>query len=315
MKLYLYTGEPWFRDQAVEKLKEELAQKGSLTETILDGDSFSPQRFVEALQSPSLFDAGVLLHLKRIEKLNDAQILLPYIESATGDDIFIVLEGEKLDKRSKFYKAIAKLGQVEDFGAPTKKDFPTMLAKILKDKNLRVSQPAFRYMLENVKSDMSRIGSEVEKLALFYSGDELDEDVLRGLLFHDKEGDLFSSLDALMERNPNALAKIQDVIEGGEEPSKLFYVLARQVRGLIKTKSLADEGAQNDFIAKKTGDFPWLVAKRRALVQRLTLQELVAFLQALHQEDLRIKRGERQPEEALWALIFGWMSPQAMHSS
>ena len=310
MNLYLFTGDPWFRDQAVEKLKGELAQSGTLTETTLDGDDFNPQRFVEALQSQSLFDDGVLLHLKRIEKLKDPLVLLPYIENATAENTHIVLEGEKLDKRSKLYKAIAKIGKAEDFGAPSKKDLPTMLAKMVKERDLQVSQPGFRYLLENVQNDMARIGSEVEKLSIYYSGEELDEEAIRGLLFHDKEGDLFSSLDALMERKPVAITKIQEVLDSGEEASKLFFVLARQVRGLIKTKSLADEGAKNDVIAKKTGDFPWLVSKRRALVQRLTLRELVDFLQALHEEDLKIKRGERQPEEAFWALVFLWMSPE-----
>jgi len=315
MAIYLLTGDPWFRNEAVQKIKQELLESGTWDETPLDGEDFAPQRFVEALQSPSLFGDGVLIHLKRVDKLKDTEALLPYLEQVDDDGYCVIIEGDKLDKRSKLFKTLKKVAKVEEYGSPAKKDLPTAVAKLLRERNVSLSQPAFRYLLENVQSDMARIGSEVEKLAIYANGQELDETAVRGLLFHDKEGDLFSALDTLMERKIMALMRLEALLNSGEEPSKIFYMLARQVRSLIKTKSLADEGAKNDVIAKRTGDFPWLVSKRRALVAKLSLVELVGLLHRLHEEDLLIKRGERQPEEALWAIAMFWTARQPVHST
>jgi DNA polymerase-3 subunit delta len=317
MALYLVTGDEWLRERAVERLKRELfgSDPSSWSETQLDGEVFDVTRFVEALQSPSLFTDGVLIHVKRVEELEEPLDLLPHLERAQAIGTHIIFEGEKLDKRGKFYKKIAEIGKVQDYTHPNRRDLPTAAAQLLKEYGVMLSGQGFRYLLENVEGDLSRIGREAEKLNLYAQGREVSLEELKGILFHDKEGDLFAALDALMERRPSAIREIEAVVEGGEEASKLFFILAGQIRSLLKIQALAAQKMSNEEIAAKTGDFSWLIAKRKKTAQGVSLDRLVGFLHRLHQEDVRIKRGERQPEESLWSLVLEWIYPDPKASA
>ncbi|MBI1730605.1 DNA polymerase III subunit delta [Candidatus Acetothermia bacterium] len=313
MALYLFTGDEWLRERAVERLKRELFGKdpSAWSETQLDGEDFRVARFVEALQSPSLFADGVLIHVKRIEKLGEPLDLLPQLGRAHTLRTHIIFEGEKLDKRGKFYKKIAETAKVQDYTHPNRRDLPTVAAQLLKEYGVKLSGQGFRYLLENVEGDLSRIGREAEKLNLYAHGREISQEELRGILFHDKEGDLFAALDALMERRPSAIRGIEAIVEGGEEAGKLFFILAGQIRSLLKIQALAEQKMSSQEIAAKTGDFSWLVAKRIKTAQGIPRERLISFLHRLHQEDVRIKRGERQPEESLWSLVLEWIYPDA----
>ena len=96
MSLYLFTGDGWLRERAVERLRRELmgSDAANWTESQLDGESFEITRFVEALQSKSLFDDGVIVHVKRVEGLDDPQSLIPYLEKAKASSAHVILEGE-----------------------------------------------------------------------------------------------------------------------------------------------------------------------------------------------------------------------------
>lgn len=313
MTIHLITGDEFLRSRAVEKLKESLLgdDSSSWDQTQLDGDDFAPERFVEGLKSRSLFADGIVVHVKRVEKIPDPKVLIQYLDGAEeAKSPCIILEGEKLDKRGKFYKTLKKMADVQDFPSPSRRDLPTALAQLLQTYGVQLAQPAFRYMLENVEGDLARMGSEILKLKLYSDESEISLDEIKGLLFHDREGDLFASLDALMERRPNAISQIEEVLSGHEEPTKLYYMWANQVRSLLKIQALAAEGCPNDVIAKRTGDFPWLVSKRRKLAQSIRQNQLTDLIHRMHEEDLRIKRGERKPDEALWSLILGWLYPE-----
>jgi DNA polymerase-3 subunit delta len=308
MSLHLFLGDPWLRRRAVERLKRELqAESGPpWREVLLDGEDFPLERFVEALQTSTLFQERTLVHVRRIEKLARTEALLPYLKELPPGRV-VILEGEKLDKRTVLYKHLAREGRVHDHPRPDRRNLPTLVQEILKERGVRLPPQGLKYLLESVEGDLGRLAREIDKLALFAPDGKISLEDLQGLLFHDKGGNVFAALDALLERQRDAPAKLQELLGGGEEPSKVFYLLAAQVRALIAVRSLADEGLSNEEIAKRTRDFPWRTAKRRKLAERVPLEELIGLLHRLHEEDVRMKRGERAPKGALWVLALDWL--------
>ena len=311
--LYLFLGDAWLRERAIAELKRDLfarsAQSPELRELHLDGEEFRLDALVSALQTASLFEEKVLIHLRRVEKLPDAtaQALLPYLEKPLPPGRYVVFEGEKLDKRRALYKLFAERGRVEELPAPGRRELPNVVQRILKERGVRLPPAGVRYLLENVEGDLARFAREIEKLALYAGGRPLTLEDVQGLTYSDRGASVFAALDALLARDPQALALLRATIEGGEEPTKVFYLLAAQARRLLAVRSLAAEGLSGEEIARRTGDFPWLVKKRLALAKKLPVQELIGLLHALHEEDVRIKRGERRPDDALWAAVFAWL--------
>jgi len=309
MSIHLFTGEAWLRGRAIARLKRELRQSSlSWSEVLLDGEEFSLERFVEALKTSSLFDEGIIIHLKRADRLPDADSLIPYLESPLPKERCLILEVEKLDKRGRLYQTIVQSGEIHDYPPPDRRSLPALTNELLRERGVRLSPQGLRYLLESVEGNLHRIGNEVEKLALYAHGRgrELSLEDLKELLYHDQGGDLFGFLNAFFERRPQTPQLLRELLDGGEEAGKVFFLLAAEVRALLKIRSLAAEGLSNDEIARMTGDYPWRAAKRRQRAERLAPEELLGLLHRLHEEDLKLKRGERQPEEALWALVLEW---------
>lgn len=297
------------RERAITRLKRELCTQSTIpwTEVHLDGEEFSPERFVEVLQSSTLFAEGVILHLKRIERLPDPDLVARHLEHPLTPQHCIILEGESLDKRGKLYKTIAKLGEVHEHPRPDRRSLPSMLSRWLKEHGVSLPPQGVRYLLESVEGDLARIGREVDKLVLYAQGRRLSLTDLKGLLFHDRAGDVFSFLEAFFERRSQAYRLLREIIERGEEPNKIFFLIASEARALLTVRSLAEEGHSKDEIAKISADYSWRVTKRLRLAQHLKASELIGLIHRLHREDLKIKRGERRPEEALWALLLDWL--------
>lgn len=315
MSVELYTGDAWRRGRAIVRRKQQLNEESTQrwSETRFDGESFSLSRCLEALEAHALFDEAILIHLTRAERLSDeaADGLARAIERGIPDSRVLLIEAEKLDKRKTFFKTIQAHGQIHEHASPNRRDLPNAVKGLLDEYQLALSTNAFRYLLESVESDLSRMAQEIEKLAVYARGsssETLGTDDLRGVLFHDRGGDVFAALDAWVERKPDAPGRLRELLDGGEDPGKIFYLLAGQVRSLIQVQSLAAAGGSNDEIARRTGTFKWLVGKRRKQIESLSEAELIAMLQRIHDEDVQIKRGARDPDESLWALLIDWTS-------
>ncbi len=314
MTVELYTGDAWRRGQAIRRRKARLHEEGSRrwSETRFDGEAFSLSRCLEALEAQALFDDAILVHVTRAEKLSAeaADGLARAIERGLPESRMLLIEAEKIDKRTSFFKTIRDHGQIHDHPAPNRRDLPQAVKGLLDESGLSLSRAAFRYLLESVASDLSRMAQEIAKLAIYARGtskDTLEIDDLRGVLFHDRGGDVFAALDAWIERQDDAPHRLRELLAGGEDAGKIFYLLAGQFRALIQVQSLAEAGIHNDEIARRTGTFKWLVGKRRKQTASLSEAELIAMLRRMHAEDVGIKQGARDPEESLWALLIDWL--------
>jgi DNA polymerase III delta subunit len=314
MSLHLFTGEEWLRKRAISQLKRDLRAQSliSWVEASFDGEEFSISRFAEALHTSPLFREKVILHVRRVEKLVDPESLARALERPVPPERCVILEADKLDKRGKLHQTITRQGQIHDHPRLDRRNLPSLTSQLLKERGVKLAPPALRYFLESVEGNPFRIDSEIEKLSIYSRSGaatkELSPMDLRELLFHDRGGDLFACLDALMEKRPDSLRALQQLLESGEEPSKVFYLWASQARALLMVQSLVRAGASSDEIAQRTGDYPWRVAKRRRMAEPLTARELMDLIHRFHEEDWRIKRGEHQPEDALWALAVEWTS-------
>ena len=309
MSLQLFTGEEWLRKRAIMQFKRDLRARSASPwiDTSFDGEEFPIERFVEALRTALLFQEGVILHVKRAEKLSDPESLSRVLERPLPPERCVILESEKLDKRGKLYQTTAKLGEIRDHPRLDRRSLPSLANELLKERSIKLSSQALRYFLESVEGDPFRISSEIEKISIYAQGREIALADLQEVLYHDRGGDLFACLDGLMERSPNSLGLVSELLESGEEPGKIFFLWASQIRAVLMVQSLLMAGSTSEEIARRTGDFPWRVAKRRRIAERLTARELIELIHRFHQEDVRIKRGERQPAEALWVLALEWV--------
>jgi DNA polymerase-3 subunit delta len=303
--VYLFTGESTLRRRASEnQIREIRAQsKARLGDIRLDGEELELKELLAHLKISPLFEDGKIIIIHKADELDEQETLVEILSQGLPPHLYLVLEGEKLDKRSKLYKIIEKKGLVQEQSKPDRRTLPGIVRELLKEKNVRVTAEGFRYLVSAIEPDVGRLEREIEKLACYPHKGELDIEELRELVFSDQSANIFEFLDLIGERKLSALKQMRRLLEGGEDPMKLFFMIASQIRSLLAVKSLITLGKSDDEIAQEMGRYAWMINKQRRMVSHFTEPELIELIHRLQREDIAIKQGEREPHEALYEIL------------
>lgn len=307
--VYAFLGDAYLRERAAKSLIAQLQKDQKRALIPLEGRELTSSQIVEHFRGMSLFDDAKILYVRRADELPEPEELADRITRGIPAHLVLILDAEKLDKRSKLYKALEQHGFIEELPTPDRRSLLTLVRELLAEHKVQLTSEAVKYLLATVEPEPARIAKEIEKLACYSTEKELDVAELRELLFGDHSESVLKFLDLLGERSPQSLKYLRELLRSGEDPNKIFFMLAMQIRGLLAVKSLAAQKKSSEEIAKELGKPSWLVGKHKAMAQHFSEQELIGFLHRLHEEDVTIKTGERTPEEALFDLTLEIAQP------
>ena len=154
-------------------------------------------------------------------------------------------------------------------------------------------------------SDIRLLDQEIKKLAL-YAGDRevTDEDV--DLMVPDaREANIFAAVDAVLERRPAVAMKLlYSLLSGGSSVQSILSMLARQVRLLILTIELRQQGVQQDELGKRIGlTNQYALDKTMRQSANFGTDHLANILRRLLAADLAIKQGQMDERLAVEILV------------
>jgi DNA polymerase-3 subunit delta len=301
--VFAFLGDIYLRERAARKLIAQLQQSRKYALITLEGRELTGPQMLEHVGGMSLFDDAKILYVRRADELPEPEELAERITRGLPKSVVLILDAEKLDKRSRLYKALESLGALEEFPTPDRRSLPALVRELLAEYKVKLTPAALKYLLATVEPQPARLAKEIEKLACYSTERELDVPELRELLFGDQSESVLKWLDLVGERSPQSVKYLRELLRSGEDPNKIFFMLVSQVRGLLAVKSLAAQKKSSEEIAKELGKPPWLVGKHKAMAQNFSEEELIELLQRLHEEDVNIKTGERTPEESLFDLV------------
>jgi DNA polymerase-3 subunit delta len=301
--VFAFLGDIYLRERAARKLIAQLQQSRKYALITLEGRELTGPQMLEHVGGMSLFDDAKILYVRRADELPEPEELAERITRGLPKSVVLILDAEKLDKRSRLYKALDSLGALEEFPTPDRRSLPALVRELLAEYKVKLTPAALKYLLATVEPQPARLAKEIEKLACYSTERELDVPELRELLFGDQSESVLKWLDLVGERSPQSVKYLRELLRSGEDPNKIFFMLVSQIRGLLAVKSLAAQKKSSEEIAKELGKPPWLVGKHKAMAQNFSEEELIELLQRLHEEDVNIKTGERTPEESLFDLV------------
>jgi DNA polymerase-3 subunit delta len=301
--VFAFLGDAYLRERAANKLIAQLQQARPRPVISIEGRELSGAQFLEHFSGASLFDEAKILYVRRADEVPEPERVAERIASGLSESLVLIFDAEKLDRRSKLYKALSTHGSVEEFPTPDRRSLPALVRELMDEHRVKLTPSAIKYLLAAVEPEPARIAKEIEKLACYSPDRELDVPEVRELLFSDQSESVLKFLDIVGERSPQGLKYLRQLLRSGEDPNKIFFMLASQIRGLLAVKSLAAQKKSSEEIAKELGRFAWLVGKQRAMARNFSEDELIALLHRLHEEDVRMKTGERTPEESLFDLV------------
>ena len=314
-KLYLFYGEERFLIQLYEqRIKKALLlpedemmnldvmqspQDPLQVQSSIETLPFMAERRVVIIKESSAFD----LKPGKMGELADLMQDIP--ESAT-----VIWIESKVDKRSKFYKAVQKYGYVVEFKRLGENELLTWIGQEVKRKGVQLDRNTASYFLSLTGNDMVRIQMELEKLTSYakergiISREDVDSIVSVTI-----ENSIFKLTDHLGNQQPAAAYRIyRQLLEDNEPVQRIFFMMIRQFRLLYKASLM--QGADRNAVAKELGVPSFAAGNYQNQARRFGEKRLKELLNKLLDLDTATKTGELDAEEAATLVILQYAKPQ-----
>jgi DNA polymerase-3 subunit delta len=254
----------------------------------LTEDSFN--RALDSLDTISMFKTQKIVVCKNINKLDEEEKMLKYLENPT-DDILILTANTKLNEKKQVFKKIMEAAKIID---------PAInVIDYIKNgfKDYRIDFRTIITLQEYTGGDITRLDNEIEKLKLFKMDEKYitNEDVDL-IVTKNITSNIFDLIDALDKKNKTKVFQIyDDLIKIGEDEIKIISLLATNYRLIYQVKILGynyNPKEIKEIIKQK----PYTINKAIERSYFYTENRLLDILKKLSDLDINIKSGKKEKE-------------------
>jgi len=230
----------------------------------------------EALQTLPFFGSGKAVWFQNCNFLGDERAataqavteslaeLAQELKAFSWKDVRLLISAGKVDKRKTFYKALEKIGTVENHAGLSVDDrdwagqAEAIARREFKARGKSISDTAVSELVAGVGPNVRQLNNEVEKVALF-AGDRAEIEVgdVTAVVSRNKQARAFALGDALGDRDlPRCLRCLDEELwemkfDRRKSEIGLLYGLISKVRAMIFLKEMMRAGW-----LKADGDYP-----------------------------------------------------------
>ncbi len=276
------------------RLKSRFAGAGDLDFNldVFDGETASADNVVGAANTMPFMSERRLVIVRFADKMNAAALneIAEYAEDPSPTTV-LVLVMTKADKRTRLYKAVDKSGQVSEYAAPKRGEYPGLVVEMFEALGVRVSREAASVLVEAVGTDLARLSSEVDKVAAYVGPEnDLGRDEVLDVVSRTAPVRIWALEDTLGARDLEASLRVtRELINQGESVFGLHALAVRYVRSLLAIKALAARGESQAAIASRARVQPWKVGALIRQASAFDEGELRAALAAAARSEAEMK--------------------------
>ena len=223
----------------------------------------------------------------------------------------IIFDETNIDKRSRLYKLVAKIGTLAMFDSPDEKVLFNWINGLFSDEGIRIDNRAIMRLVESVGTDMNTLFMEVEKLKSYAleSGIVTTEDIEQ-LCVNQIEGKIFDMMDALSKRDSRTTMRLySDLVSLREPAMRILYLITRQFIILTKTKFALEKNHSSSELAAFLKVPPFTVKKYIEQSKGYTYDQLLARTNMCQEADSAIKSGRLRDSVAVELLVVELLRP------
>lgn len=230
--------------------------------------------------------------------------LAEYLGGAPDTTFFLFVE-EEIDKRSKLYKALVKIGSAVEFGEQKDETLSRWVIGRLRREGKNITQNAYRLFISKTGTDMENIDRELEKLICYCMDKEtiVPEDV-EAVTTEQTQNKVFDMVDAIAShQQKKALDLYYDLLALKEPAMRIMYLITRQFHILMSVKAMTNQGFGNKDIAGKAGCPEWAVRKYQAQCREYSLDQLKQAVKDGTEFEEAVKTGRMNDQMAVELFI------------
>ncbi len=266
--VYLLCGEEaYLRNQYKKRLRDALVMDGdTMNFSYYEGKDINPRAVIDMAETlPFFADRRVLMIENSGFFKNKCDELADYMASIPESTNFIFVETE-IDKRSRFYKEVKKIGRVVEVGPQKEDTLCKWILGMLKKEGKNVTKETLQTFLTKTGSDMQLIKNELDKLVAYTAGkDVITTADVEHVCITQTTNKIFEMVNAIAEgQQKKALEFYEDLLSLKEPPMRILFLIARQFNQLYQVKLLSKEGMAGSEIAKQAGIVPFAMKKYQA---------------------------------------------------
>lgn len=313
-KVYLLYGEEsYLVRQYRDKLKNALVSpEDTMNFSYYEGEGISLKEIIDLAETlPFFAERRVILmeNSKLFKKGGDE--LAEYLESLPQSTYFVFVE-EEVDKRSKLYKAVMKVGNAVEFVTQTEETLRRWIGGRISREGKNITQAAYRTFVSKTGTDMCNIEKELEKLLCYcMDKDVIEPEDVEAITTEQISNKVFDMVDAIAtHRQKEAMDLYYDLLALREAPMRILFLLTRQFQMLLIVKVMANQGFGNKEIAAKAGCPEWTVRKLIGQAKAFSLEQMKQALSDGLEYEEAVKTGYMNDRMAVELFIVTYSRAQ-----
>lgn len=309
----LYGTEGYLKKQYKDKLKNALAAPDdNMNFTAFSGKNINPKELIDLAETLPFFAERRVILVEDSGFFKGAcEDLAEYLPQIAPAACFLFVE-EEVDKRSKMYKAVKKLGSVVEFSAQSEELLTRWIVSRLKKEGKNITGSVLQLFLSKTGTDMGNIDRELEKLVCY----AIDRDVItaedvEAVVTEQTTNKIFEMVNAIAEHNQRkALDLYYDLLTLKEPPMRIMFLITRQFQILLNIRDMSARGLDNATMAKVAGVPPFAVKRNVSQAKGFTLQQLKQALRDGAELEEAVKTGQMNDQMAVELFIMKYSRKQ-----
>ena len=287
-----------YRDKII---KASVPEGDTMNFTAFSGDGINPKEIIDLAETlPFFADSRLILIEDSGFFKKSPEELADYFAEVPKTTRFLFVEKD-VDKRSKLYKALTKMGNAVEFKQQTEEILSRWVGSRIKKEGKNITRDAYNLFIQKTGTDMENIDKELEKLICYCLEKEIIEPAdVEAVTTEQISNKIFEMVDAIStHQQKKALELYYDLLALKEPPMRILFLITRQFQILLTVKVMTNKGFGNKDIAAKAGCPEWAVKKYQSQARSYSVEQLRGALEQGGSYEEAVKTGKMNDQMAV----------------
>ena len=303
----VYGADEFIVGEAAKAIVDAVAAKAeSFNKSNIDGAVATLADVLDSARTQDLFSPFKVLIVSPADKLLEkhAKSLASYVETPAKRACLILL-AEKTDKRWKITKQLNDSGGLVIGGRIYEREIPSWIVSRAKSADCAIDRDAAQLLTDFLGEDLATIASEIQKLAAYVANRRrITVADVEAISLRHRMQDIFKLIDAIGARQTAKILPVLDtLLEQGERPTGILYMVARHIRQLWAIHELVRKGFRPREAALSVTHNNYVADKCTAQLERFTLNDLRRNTALLIETEAALKSSQ-QDDQTLLEMTF-----------
>ena len=242
---------------------------------------------------------------------HDVEVFHKYVENPSDFSILILIAPyEKIDERKKISKTLKSKAMIVQCDPIHESNLHNWIQKIAENHKVKLDKKAIEIIEREVSTDLSLIQSEMEKLSLYASENEMiTKEIAERLISSTNSSTAHRLVEAIMEQNLEKAIRIyKELDKMNGDFIGVIGLIAYQFRMIFQVKILKEKGYTSYQLQKQLNVHPYIVKLALKREKHFTRSKLKQIIHKIAETDAKLKLGKIEKNITIELLLYDMIS-------